>query len=465
MKIGGKFILTTTLLLTGTITILSYGILASVSAIQKEDLKKQARVVENSAQRVALDALLQKDELQLVSYINFLKAQYPALCYAKIAWNYPPMSQKIELGKLSKSSDIEERRFDIESPGNPNHNVIMQFYVDRSVLKKAMAKAKEKLAQVILRIWGLSIILGALLAWISAWVLTFPLKSLARIASQVGSGRLGVKLEWNSRDEIGALVYSFNQMSEKLKELDTMKKNFVSSVTHELRSPLGAMISLAALVKDKLSAEGTPTSKQSLDYLDRIEKNAKRLDQFISQLLDAAKIEQGKFTCSPRPADISPIIADIVNLFGPKAKEHGIQLSNEIPEKSFAMADPDRIRQVFSNLISNALKFTPANGEIKIKAEKFREGDERFFEVSVQDNGKGMSEEDLKKLFQAFSQGNNAGAQGLSGAERGTGLGLYIVKSIVEAHGGKISVRSSPGQGSVFTFTLKEAKNAVETQK
>ena len=95
MKIGGKFILTTTLLLTGTMTILSYGILASVSAIQKQDLEKQARVVENSAQRVALDALLQKDELQLVSYINFLKAQYPALCYAKIAWNYPPMSQKI----------------------------------------------------------------------------------------------------------------------------------------------------------------------------------------------------------------------------------------------------------------------------------------------------------------------------------------------------------------------------------
>ncbi len=455
MKIGGKFILTTTLLLTGTMTILSYGIVVSVSAIQKEDLENQARVVENSAQRVALDALLQKDELQLVSYINFLKAQYPALSYAKIAWNYPPMSQNIELGKLSKSADIEERRFDIESPENPNHNVVMQFYIDRSVLRQTLAKSKAKLEEVILRVWFFSIILGTLLAWTLGWVLTLPLKSLAQVASQVGSGHLGARLEWNSKDEIGALVHSFNQMSEKLKELDTLKKNFVSSVTHELRSPLGAMISLVSLVKDKIAPEDAPFAKQSLDYLDRIEKNAKRLEQFINQLLDAAKIEQGKFTCSPVPTDISPIMADLVNLFGPKAKEREIRLSNEIPINSLAMADPDRIRQVFSNLISNALKFTPANGEIKIKAEKFREGDKRFFEFSVQDTGKGMTEEDLKKLFQAFSQADNGNAQGLSGSERGTGLGLYIVKSIVEAHGGKVMVRSTPGQGSVFAFTLK----------
>ncbi len=371
------------------------------------------------------------------------------------------MIQNIELGKLSKSADIEERRFDIASPENPKRNVVMQFYIDRSILHKALAKSKAKLVQVILKIWLLSIIFGTLLAWVSAWALTLPLKSLAQVASQVGSGHLGAKLEWNSRDEIGALAYSFNQMSEKLKELDTMKKNFVSSVTHELRTPLGAMISLADLIKDKLNAEETPASKQSLDYVDRIEKNAKRLEQFINQLLDAAKIEQGKFTCSPQPTAIAPIVADLLSLFGPKAKEHNVQLSNEIPEESVAMADPDRIRQVFSNLISNALKFTPENGGIKFKAEKFREGNERFFEFSVQDNGKGMTEEDLKKLFQAFTQGKNSNAQGLSPAERGTGLGLYIVKSIVEAHGGKVAVRSTPGKGSAFSFTLKAVEKAA----
>jgi signal transduction histidine kinase len=114
--------------------------------------------------------------------------------------------------------------------------------------------------------------------------------------------------------------------------------------------------------------------------------------------------------------------------------------------------DADRLRQVFVNLLSNALKFTPKGGQVAIKGEQFRENGNRFLEVSVLDTGKGMDKEDLNSLFKKFQQGKNiTTAKGT----RGTGLGLFIIKSIVEAHGGKVSVRSTLGKGSQFLFNLK----------
>ncbi len=458
MRIRTKSILAATVLLTGTLSALGYGVVLAVSAIQREDLEASARVIENSAQRVALDALLQKDELELVSYVNFLKAQYPALTYAKIVWNYPPLHQEVNLGESTNIAPLEERRLDVQSPVSPKNKVILRFYIDHAVLQNSLTRSRLKLEMVTLKVWLFALTIGIILAWILALAFTTPLKSLATLATAVGSGSLGKKLEWRSEDEIGELVQAFNNMSDRLKELDSMKKNFISSVTHELRSPLGAMISLTNLVEDKLKLETSTVARQSLDYLDRINKNAQRLESFVSQLLDAAKIEQGKFECELRPFQIEEAITDICRLFDPKAREKKIQIINEIkPDLPLVSADPERIRQVFSNLISNALKFAPEEGQIRISSERFRENNLHWIEFSISDTGQGMDQADLELLFKAFSQGRNA-SQEMGGHERGTGLGLYIVKSIVEAHGGKVSVRSNPGHGTVFTFTLKEAK-------
>ncbi|MEK7743852.1 MAG: HAMP domain-containing sensor histidine kinase, partial [Elusimicrobiota bacterium] len=171
-------------------------------------------------------------------------------------------------------------------------------------------------------------------------------------------------------------------------------------------------------------------------------------------LLDVAKIERGKMECQLRPMKVQEVASEVVQFFEAKSKEQGVTLLNRLdPQLAEVHGDPERVRQVFVNLISNALKFTPAGGHVWVQGEQYREGNQRYLEVAVADTGRGMDDEDARNLFQKFAQGKNVNL-GVKGP-KGTGLGLFIVKSIVEAHGGKVSVRSSPGKGTQFLFNLK----------
>ncbi|MDD5208994.1 MAG: HAMP domain-containing sensor histidine kinase [Elusimicrobiales bacterium] len=316
---------------------------------------------------------------------------------------------------------------------------------------------------------GLVVICAAtLLALWLAGRLTRPINKLVKAFAVTGGGSLNHKLEDTGRsDELGTLNRGFNGMMDKLKELDQLKKDFVSSVTHELKSPIGAIESYLDLMSYEISrSAGDPGSwpaklPRFLENITFIKQNTNRLLRFIADLLDAARIEKGRFEISKSRARMETVIQDAAKLFLEKARISGIELSfaapaERLPEISM---DAERISQVLINLVSNALKFTPKGGKVRITAALVPMPGapaapnvwNRALRVSVEDTGIGIPRADLEKVFEKFYQ-VPGGRNNVTGP-KGTGLGLYIVKSIVEAHGGKTFAESS-GAGSRFGFEL-----------
>ncbi len=310
---------------------------------------------------------------------------------------------------------------------------------------------------------GLAAILAATLLalWLSSRM-TRPIKKLVKAFDITGKGDLNYKLrDTGRRDEIGALNREFNSMVDKLKELDQLKKDFVSSVTHELKSPIGAIESYLDLMAYDINksvndpSSCAPKLPKFLENISFIKQNTSRLLRFVGDLLDAARIEKGKFEITRKPSRIEPIVQDAVKLFSERAKASGIELrsagfAEKLPE---VYIDAERISQVLVNLVSNALKFTPRGGTVTVAASLLPapKGGRRALEVSVMDSGIGIPRTDIGKVFEKFYQ--VPGGRNNVAGPKGTGLGLYIVKSIIEAHGGKAYAESS-SKGSRFYFEI-----------
>ncbi|MDD5656587.1 MAG: HAMP domain-containing sensor histidine kinase [Elusimicrobia bacterium] len=454
MKIRTRLIVSITALLIVSMLSLGYGILFVQRARERDDMERSAKIIENSVRRVALDAMLQKDDLQLVSYVNFLKAQYPALSYARITWLSGGRSRGVSLGESSPAGAVSERSLEVADPSDPARRVGIRLGISDTVIERSIRENQRRLKRIIIQIWLGTSILWFLVAYYLAWSITAPIESLGRVAADIGAGRLGRRLEWRSQDEIGHLVGVFNHMSERLAELDEAKRNFISSVTHEFRSPLGAIESFIGLIQ---AQAGGPQCREHREYLCRVEANVQRLSRFVNDLLDVAQIEKGRMECVLQPVRLRETAADVCKFFEAKSRAQGLALSNRITDTPLVLADAGRVRQVLVNLIANAFKFTPRGGTVELACEQYREAAQRWLEVSVSDSGRGMEPRDLSRLFQAFSQGRNV-AEGVHGAGKGTGLGLYICKSIMDQHGGRIRVQSEPGRGTRVSFTLKVAE-------
>lgn len=405
--------------------------------------------------RTALDALIQRDQVQLLSYINFLKGQYPALIYARVSWSRDGKSVRHEMGVTGANPAVSEDQVVVSDPSQPGQTVSVLFGVDRDALRAPFAQSRQRALRLLSLVAAAVLLLGFMTSVFFARALTVPLFALGRLAVEIGSGKLGGRLEWKSDDEFGGFVRAFNAMSARLEELDMLKRNFVSLVTHELRSPLGAIESFLQLIGEKVAAGGPAGWAQSKEYLERIALDVRRLSGFVNDLLDAASIEKDKMKCVLRPMELPTVAREVCLFFEAKAAAQGVAIENRLNALPSVMGDVERVRQVLVNLIANGLKFTASGGQIWIASEQFREGGARWVEVTVGDTGCGMDEADRARLFQPFSQGRNV-AGGVAG-HKGTGLGLYIVKSIVDQHGGKISVQSVRGQGTKISFSLQIA--------
>lgn len=455
MTIRVRLIVQTVLLQIASLLLMSYGVVAVQGVLGEREVQRSETLMKHAVARTATDALIQKDDVQLLSYLNFLKVQYPALTYARVIWHKGAKTSTQNLGLVDGGGRVEERRVRVSDPAAADRTVEISFGVDQDVLRQPGRERQRAMMKMLLSAGAITALLGLFLAVLLARSLTKRLGALGKMSEQISEGRLGVHLEWESEDEIGALVRVFNTMSSRLADLDLAKKNFVSSVTHELRSPLGAIESFLPLIREKVEAGDRQGLAVSLEYMDRIAANVQRLNRFITDLLDVAKIEQGKMECVLRPLDFAPVAAEVAKFFEAKASAQGVSVENQVADGPAVLGDADRVRQVLVNLISNALKFTPSGGKVWISSELVRSDSGRWLEVTVGDTGRGMDDADRRRLFQPFTQGANVN-EGVTG-HKGTGLGLYIVKSIIGQHGGSVEVKSQPGQGTRFIFTLKVA--------
>jgi len=455
MTIRVRLIVQTVLLQVALLLLMGYGVVAVQRVLGERETLHAETLMKHTVARTATDALIQKDEVQLLSYLNFLKVQYPALTYARVVWHKGAKTSTQTLGKVEAGGDVEERRVRVSDPASADRTVEISFGVDQDVLRQPMRERRAAMMRMLLVAGTIMSLLGLILAVLLANSLASRLVALGRMSEQISEGRLGVHLEWESDDEIGTLVRVFNNMSSRLADLDLAKKNFVSSVTHELRSPLGAIESFLPLIREKVSSGDPQGLAVSAEYLDRIAANVQRLNRFITDLLDVAKIEQGRMECVMRPLDFAPIAAEVVQFFEAKSQAQNVVVENRVAGMPAVLGDADRVRQVLVNLLANALKFTSSGGKIWIAAELVRDEAGRWLEITVGDTGRGMDDADRKRLFQPFAQGANVN-QGVTG-HKGTGLGLYIVKSIIAQHGGRVELKSVLGQGTQFIFSLKVA--------
>lgn len=220
------------------------------------------------------------------------------------------------------------------------------------------------------------------------------------------------------------------------------RDQFIGILSHDLRNPLAA-ISIATRLMRKGLSQGAVDTASLLGNLGIIEQGAAFMDRLISDLLDIDRMTNGKLILKPESVELCALLQECVDLFAPLVSSKSSSMTTTCPEAIFAEVDHDRILQVLSNLIGNSLKFSPNGATIELFARK--EGTKA--EISVTDNGPGIPKEKKKHIFKKFSQLKTNDRHGL-------GLGLFISKSIVEAHNGKIWVTSDPGKGSTFRFTV-----------
>jgi len=296
-------------------------------------------------------------------------------------------------------------------------------------------------------------VLSASAAVVAAALLAFfilaPLEPIFEAARRVAKGDLAYRIPEGRSDELGMLAAEFNRMTRGLAELDEMKEGFMAQITHDLSSPLSAMLGHVQLVAGGYKGAVNDEQKESLTIVVR---NAQALGELIDNILEVTRLESGKFEFQPSTLELAPKVRAVLQLLQVRADEYGVRLESALlPELTYVQVDEQAFRRLLTNLVSNALKFTPAGGAVTVKAYRGKPGE---VVVAVADTGVGIPKDRLSSMFGKFFQVPETKDKVRPG--RGTGLGLVICKRIVEAHGGRLWVDSRYGSGTTFAFTLPE---------
>jgi two-component system phosphate regulon sensor histidine kinase PhoR len=301
-----------------------------------------------------------------------------------------------------------------------------------------------------------AIVLGAFFArYVSR-----KLASIINFAGNLARGHFDDKLAVSRRDELGILSHQLNVTSEKLKtmvdeletehqkmeKLERVRKDFVINVSHELRTPLASIQGYTETLLDGALHE----PEHNVRFLTIIRQNAERLGRLIADLMTLSQIELKRTKFQFAAYEINELIADCVDSVIPIAEKKDIEISMEpAPRKAEVFCDSEAVHQIISNLLDNAIKYTPQGGQITVGAFQ-RPTDPAHYEIFVRDTGIGIPPDDLPRLFERFYRVDKARSRELGG----TGLGLAIVKHLVQSQGGEVRVSSEVNKGSTFSFTL-----------
>ena len=300
-----------------------------------------------------------------------------------------------------------------------------------------------------------------------------PLGSLAARGSQaeaalaLASDTLGLLIHHaNARDlaattHEAAMQVTFGELTEqnqrlsravaRLEELDRLKSNFLATMSHELRTPLTSVIGYTEMMAEGIAG---PITSEQKDYLTTILGKADQLLGLITSVLDVSTLESGQLALERAVLSLADVVASEVATFQPQAVRRGIAIEIESTDECVIWGDRKKLRQIVSSLLSNAVKFTPDRGKVAIALRSGplapSEREDIAFQLVVTDSGIGISREAVAKIFEPFFQADSSSTRAFGG----TGLGLTLAKAYVEAHGGRIWVDTTPGQGSTFIATF-----------
>jgi signal transduction histidine kinase len=293
---------------------------------------------------------------------------------------------------------------------------------------------------------GIAIALGVLFS--SAF--TERIRTLDQAASTIARGNLNVRVPEPGRDELGALALTFNKMAAQLQaidrkqhELETMRRDLIAWVSHDLQTPLA---SIRAIVE--ALADGVVDDPQTVKrYLVTSQRDIRALSAMIDDLFQMAQLDAGGMQLNTEHSSLNDLVSDTLESFSELATRQAVILEGKVaPGVDPVLMDTQRIGRVLNNLVSNALRYTPAGGKVEVNVSRNTTG----VLVEVSDNGEGIPEKDLPYVFERFYRGDESRSR----TTGGSGLGLAIARGIVNAHGGNIKVESEPGRGTRFYFTL-----------
>ncbi|HUW97058.1 MAG TPA: ATP-binding protein [Anaerolineae bacterium] len=298
-----------------------------------------------------------------------------------------------------------------------------------------------------------ALLVSAGVAFLIARSIAKPLRRITTATEEIARGNYEEQLDITSPEEIRRLATSFNAMAREVEASRQAQRDFVANVSHDLKTPLTSIQGFSQAILD-----GTAASEESLLRAAQvIHEEADRMTRLVDDLLDLARIEAGQVVMAREPVALPSLLRDCAEKMALRAQQADVRLEVHSEGEPVVAGDRDRLAQVISNLLDNALKHTPSGGRITLTArplvvETVKRGEPpvSLAEVAVSDTGDGIPPEDLSRIFERFYRGDKS--RGKSG--RGAGLGLAIVREIVQAHGGKIGAESVLGLGTRITLTL-----------
>jgi signal transduction histidine kinase len=271
--------------------------------------------------------------------------------------------------------------------------------------------------------------------------MTQPLRDMAQAAKRMETGDYSTRVHTRSRDEVGQLAEAFNTMSAELEGVERLRRDLVANVSHELKTPITA---IRAHLENLLDGVEQPDPETLQVMLSQSE----RLGRLVDQLLDLSRLESGDVPLDREQVPLAPLVHQVLSEIDVARADRGVDVSSDVSEDlPPAWVDRERVHQVLFNLVDNAVRFTPSGGAVTVSAHRHNGS----VEIEVHDTGVGIPAEHLPKLFERFYRVDTSRSRGEEG---GTGIGLAIARSVVEAHGGRIHADSEPGLGSTFTFEL-----------
>lgn len=353
-------------------------------------------------------------------------------------------------GELDRAQQLSERGAR-EAAEQAEASVVKLTAASNAALGRAQAEAAALAGRTwtaVVLAFAVSLVGALVVTGVVAVRMTRSLRQLSAATRELADGAFAGPLPVDRDDEIGDLGRAFNRMAERLKEVDALKEDFFSQISHDLRNPLTGMRGAVQLMAQ--GKAGGPLEPRQLHMLRIVDESIERMLAMVNQILEFTRLRARLMPIERQPVDLAKVVARTLDEMHPQAEEAGLTLSSTTSGADFTVhADEAGLMRVVTNLVGNAVKFTPRGGSVTAQLRDWN----AEVELRITDTGTGIPAEALPRIFDPYRQAH--------AGRKGSGLGLAVVKGMVEAHGGRVVAESTVGQGSTFVVTLPRAERAA----